>query len=138
MGGDGLEFPNAIAISKRRNYTPGMIKERRQVPRYSAHLKASLGVPAENTTLAVVVVDLCVLGCLLDYAASLHVHQACELTMEWKGREFRTPAVVAWNSPQGQAGLSFHDTEPASQQLLREICAELRMKPLVPLVDDSD
>ena len=113
-----------------------MIKERRQVPRYSAHLKASLGTPAENSTLTVVVVDLCVLGCLLEYGASLHVRQECELTLEWKGREFRSPAVVAWNSPQGQAGLSFRNTEPGSQQLLREICAELRMKPLVPLVDD--
>jgi PilZ domain len=118
--------PNLIAISRRRIYTPGMFKERRQASRYSAHLKGSLSLPAQNTTLAVVVEDLCVLGCLLEYAASLQVHQECELTVEWKGREFRTPAVVAWYSPQGQAGLSFQNTEPASQQLLREICAELR------------
>jgi hypothetical protein len=113
-----------------------MIKERRRVPRYTAHLKASLRLPADNTTLAVVVEDVCVLGCLLEYAPSLQIQTECELTVEWKGREFRTPAVVVWNSPQGQAGLSFQRTETANQEMLRTICAELRMKPLVRLVDE--
>jgi len=100
-------------------------------------MKASLRVPAESTTLAMVVEDLCVLGCSLEYAPSLQVQMECELSVDWQGREFRTPAMVVWITPQGQAGLSFHDMEKASQEMLREICRDLRMKPLVRLVDDT-
>ena len=113
-----------------------MYKERRIVPRYSAHLKASLRPLPEGTHLTVNVEDLCVLGCLLEYAPSLEIRQECELMLDWNGREFRTPAVVAWNSPQGQAGLAFHDTDPASKALLREICGDLRLKPLVRVAEE--
>ena len=110
-----------------------MVKNRRRAPRYSAHLKASLRLPAEGTTFGVIVEDLAVLGCLLEYAPWLQARQECELAVEWKGREFRTPAVVIWKSVQGKAGLEFGNNDPASQALLREICAELRLKPLVRL-----
>ena len=70
--------------------------ERRRVPRYSAHVKASIKLPGESAALAVMVEDLCVLGCLLEYAPTLEIHQECDFAMTWKGREFRTPAVVAW------------------------------------------
>jgi len=113
-----------------------MYKDRRNVPRYSAHLKATLHPQPEGTSVTVTVEDLCVLGCLLEYAPSLGVRQECELTLDWNGRKFRTPAVVAWNSPQGQAGLAFHDTDPASKALLREICSDLRLKPLVRLAEE--
>lgn len=113
-----------------------MTNERRRVPRYTARLKASLVSVEKSSVITVVVEDLCVLGCLLEYAPSLQVHQECELTLEWSGREFRTPAAVAWNNRQGKAGLSFHDTDASSQDLLRKICAELRMKPLAPMTED--
>ena len=93
-------------------------------------------LPEQSSTIAVVVEDLCVLGCLLEYAPSLKVPQECDLTGEWKGREFRTPAAVAWTSRQGQVGLSFHDTDAPSKELLRKICGELRMKPLVRMSED--
>ncbi len=93
---------------------------------------------AESASLAVMVEDLCVLGCLLEYAPSLQLHQACELTMEWRGRQFRTPAVVAWKNTQSQVGLEFRNDDAASQALLREICADLRLKPLVRLTEDSE
>jgi hypothetical protein len=115
-----------------------MAMKRRRAPRYSAHLKASLRLPAEGTTFGVVVEDLCVLGCLLEYAPWLQVRQDCELTVEWKGREFRTPAVVVWKDGQGKAGLEFGSNDPASQVLLREICSELRLKPLVRLPEDIE
>jgi hypothetical protein len=92
---------NLVAISRRRNYTPVMVKNRRRAPRYSAHLKASLRLPAEGTTFGVIVEDLAVLGCLLEYAPWLQARQECELAVEWKGREFRTPAVVVWKNVQG-------------------------------------
>ncbi|MGD1155938.1 MAG: PilZ domain-containing protein [Terriglobia bacterium] len=129
---------NLVAISRRRNYTPVMVKNRRRAPRYSAHLKASLRLPAEGTTFGVIVEDLAVLGCLLEYAPWLQARQECELAVEWKGREFRTPAVVVWKNVQGKAGLEFGNNDPASQALLREICAELRLKPLVRLPEDLE
>ncbi len=89
-------------------------------------------------TLAVEVEDLCVLGCLLEYAPSLQVQQECELTVEWEGRKFHTPAMVAWVSKRGQAGLAFHNPDSANQRLLREICATLRQKPPAPFPKDHD
>jgi len=107
--------------------------ERRRVPRYSAHLKASIKLPGEEAALAVMVEDLCVLGCLLEYGPTLEIHQECDFSVTWKGRGFRTPAVIAWKGEQGQVGLEFHDTDPSNHQFLREICPELLTKPLVRL-----
>ena len=45
----------------------------------------------------------------------------------------KTHAVVAWRGGQGQVGLEFHHTDTAEQTLLREICADFLMKPLVRL-----
>ncbi len=115
-----------------------MKMDRRRVPRYSAHLKATLNVPGESTALALMVEDLCVLGCLLEYAPMLPLRQECEFALDWRGREFRTSAVVAWKNPHGQVGLEFQKSDPASQAFLREICADLRAKPLVRLSDDDE
>lgn len=95
-------------------------------------------MPDKRTTLPVMVEDLCILGCLLEYAPSLQVQQDCELIVDWEGRQFRTPALVAWISQQGQVGLAFHNSDAANHQLLREICAELRMKPPSPLPQDTE
>ena len=115
-----------------------MTEERRRVPRYSAHVKATLRLPGENSTLAVMLEDLCVLGCLLEYGPTLQVHQECELSLSWKGREFRSQAVVAWQGAQGQVGLEFRNTDPVNQQLLREISADFLMKPLVRLKHEPE
>ena len=108
-----------------------MAEERRRVPRYSAHVKATVQVPGENAPLAVMVEDLCVLGCLLESGPTLQVHEECEFALTWKGRQFQTPAVIAWRGDQKQVGLEFHNTDPANQQVLRDICSEFLMKPLV-------
>ena len=110
-----------------------MADERRRVPRYSLHAKASIKMPVENTSLGVLVEDLCVLGCLLEYGPTLEIHQECEFNLTWKGREFRTRAMVAWRGAQGQVGLEFHNTDTMDQQFLREVCADFLMKPLVRL-----
>jgi hypothetical protein len=115
-----------------------MVMKRRRAARYSAHLKASLSLPAEGTTFGVMVEDLSVAGCLLECAPWLQVRQDCELAIKWEGREFRTPALVIWKNLQSQAGLEFGSNDPASQALLREICAELRLKPLVRLSEDLE
>ena len=77
--------------------------------------------------------DLCVLGCLLENSPNLEPHMECEFFMSWKGRDFQSPALVAWRGEQGQVGMEFHNTDHINQQRLREICAELLMKPLVRL-----
>ncbi|HMD86717.1 MAG TPA: PilZ domain-containing protein [Terriglobia bacterium] len=115
-----------------------MTKERRRVPRYSAHVKASVKLPGESPALAVMVEDLCVLGCLLEYAPTLEIHQECDFAMTWKGREFRTPAVVAWSGELDQVGLEFHNTDPANSQLLREFCADFLKKPPVRLPEGPE
>jgi hypothetical protein len=115
-----------------------MPSKQRRVARYSAHLKASLTLRAEGTTKQVIVEDLAALGCLLECAPWLEVRQKCELSLDWEGRKFRTPAVVIWKNEQGQAGLEFSSNDPDSQALLREICAELRLKPLVRLPEDIE
>lgn len=107
-----------------------MDNERRRVPRYAAHLKGTLAL-AETGSIAVVVEDLSVLGCLVESAPPLQVREEGVLSLEWSGREFQTAATGIWKGPQGQAGLSFHDTDESSQELLRRICGELRMKPLI-------
>ncbi len=96
-------------------------------------MKGSVKLPGESTSLAVMVEDLCILGCLLEYCPALEKHQECDFYLPWKGREFQTHAVVAWKGEQGQVGMEFHHTDPANQQLLREICADLVTKPLVRL-----
>jgi len=110
-----------------------MGEERRRVPRYSAHVKASITLPGESSALAVMVEDLCVLGCLLEHGPTLEPHQECEFFLSWKGQEFRSPALVAWKGEQGQVGLEFHHTDSENQRRLRAVCAELLMKPLVRL-----
>lgn len=110
-----------------------MGEERRRVPRYSAHVKAIVKRPGEITALEVMVEDLCVLGCLLEYGPSLVAHQECEFFLSWKGSELRTPATVAWRGEQGQVGLEFHSTDTENLQLLRDVCADFLMKPLVRL-----
>lgn len=96
-------------------------------------MKASIRLPPESTVLAVMVEDLCILGCLLEYAPTLESHLEYDFSMPWKGREFRTPAMVAWKNEQGQVGLKFQNTDPANSELLREICATLLIKPPVRL-----
>ena len=108
-------------------------EERRRVPRYSARLKATVKLAGQESTLAVLVEDLCVLGCLLEYGPTLQIHQECDFSLMWKGREFRTPALIAWKGDQGQVGMEFHDTSPENHEFLREICPELFTRPLVRL-----
>jgi len=115
-----------------------MPSKHRRVARYSAHLKANLSLPAEGTTKEVIIEDLATLGCLLEHAPWLEVRQQCELSLDLEGRKFQTPAVVIWKNEQGQAGLEFSSHDPDNQTVLREILAELRVKPLVRLPEDTE
>ena len=110
-----------------------MAEERRRVPRFSLHLRVGIKLPGEANALTVKLENMCALGCLLEYAPNLEPQQECEFFMPWKGREFRSRAVVAWKGESGQVGLEFLNTDAENFARLREICAELLMKPLVRL-----
>ena len=77
--------------------------------------------------------DLCTHGCLLECAPAMQVNQPCEFFMNWRGRKFRTSAVVAWRSETGQVGLEFLNTDPVNQVVLRGICSDLLSRTLVRL-----
>ena len=110
-----------------------MLDERRRAPRFSVHVQASIKLSGETPLLAVMLENLCVLGCLVEYAPDLEPRQKCEFSMAWKGWQFASPALVASKNPQGQVGLEFHGTDPDNEYYLREVCAELLMKPLMRL-----
>ena len=110
-----------------------MSEERRRVPRFSLHLKASVTLPGQTTPLEVKVENLCALGCLLESAPSLEPHQQCEFLMTWKGRQLKSPAFVAWKGADSQVGLEFYNTDAENQMRLRQMCSELLMEPLIRL-----
>lgn len=112
------------------------INERRQVPRYVAELPAEVSQPPGGPALRVTVVNLSVAGCSLERGAPLKAKQECELSLEWMGRQFRAEATVTWKSSKGEAGLRFLYIDSTNQELLRTICANLRLQPLSPLPNE--
>jgi len=108
------------------------MSERRQVPRYIADLEAKVSQPPGEAALSVKVVNLSVSGCSLEGSGPLKANQDCELSIEWEGKEFRADATVTWKSSKGEVGLKFLYADQVSQELLRNICATLRLKPLGP------
>jgi hypothetical protein len=113
-----------------------MNEEKRRVPRYSARLPATIKLPGEDPPVAVLVEDLGVLGCLLENGPDWEMHQECSFALTWNGREFQASAVIARRGEHGQVALEFRDIDPASQQMLQEVCTELLMRPLVRLSRD--
>lgn len=107
------------------------MSERRQVPRYIAEFGGQVsqppGAPPQSTRL----VNLSISGCSLEGAEGLKPGQHCEISFEREGQEFRAEAAVTWKSSKGEAGLKFLYVSPAHQELLKKICATLRLQPLV-------
>jgi hypothetical protein len=83
------------------------------------------------------VVILSISGCCLESSNRLKINQDAELTFEWEGTPFRAQATVKWQSSQGEAGLSFLDMDATSEQLLKKICANLRLQPRGPIPSDT-
>ena len=107
------------------------MSDRRQVPRYIAEFQAQVSQPPGAPPQSVTLVNLSVSGCSLEGAGSLIAGQHCELTFEWEGQQFRAEATVTWKSSKGEAGLKFLYVSPTDQELLRRICATLRLQPLI-------
>ncbi|MBZ5564667.1 MAG: PilZ domain-containing protein [Acidobacteriia bacterium] len=112
--------------------------ERRQVPRYQAELKGQVSQPAGGPTIDATVVTLSVAGCCLEGAASLQAKQDCEIIIAWEGREFRAEASVTWKSSKGEAGLKFLYIDQVNQELLRKICANLRLQPMAKVPEEPE
>jgi hypothetical protein len=110
--------------------------ERRQVPRYQAELKGRVAQPPGGAIVPVTVVTLSVAGCCLENAGSLKVKEECEITIDCEGKEFHAAAEVTWKSSKGEAGLRFIYVDQTSQELVRKICANLRLQPLAKLPEE--
>lgn len=106
------------------------------MPRYLAELPAQVAQPSGGAPLRVTVVTLSISGCSLEGCYLLKTKEECELTFEWEGNCFRSQASVVWKSSQGEVGLRFLDMDAASEQILRKICANLRLQPLAAIPDD--
>ncbi len=89
--------------------------------------------PSESTTSIPVQVEvLSVQGCCLRGSDLPEPGKKCLLSMNWKNREIRAEGQVAWKNSLGLAGLKFHNIDEPSREVLRDLCATLRLQPLTP------
>lgn len=112
--------------------------ERRQVPRYQAELKGQVSQPSGGPALNATVVTLSVAGCCLEGASSLKVKEDCEIAIEWEGQVFHAEATVTWKSSKGEVGLKFLYIDQVNQELLRKICANLRLQPMAKVPEEPE
>jgi PilZ domain-containing protein len=105
--------------------------ERRQALRYQLVSEAKLSV--SGAFLPVIVKVISTRGCALEGGALPAEGVACELQLDWRGREIRLPAKVGWKNTDGRTGLEFVDVPENQLKLLREFCASLWLQPIVPL-----
>lgn len=123
--------PLVISLPAARPASPS--RERRSVPRYVSELRVRLTNVATGTTSSVRLVTLSVLGGCLASPEAPETGQPCDLNTEWNGKPLRLPAEIIWKSREGRVGVKFSSLEPAAEQLLREICSNLRLEPMAPI-----
>ena len=111
--------------------------DRREVPRYIAEFHAQVIQPPDEAPLQVKVVSLSISGCSAAGARLMKLKQAAELAFEWEGTPFRAKISVVWKSHGGEVGIRFLDMDQESEELLRKICAKLRLQPRGPLPTDT-
>jgi len=111
---------------------PAGQRERRRVPRYVSELSTQLSNPTTGATSTVTLVTLSVLGGCMEGSGLPEPGQQCELIAEWEGRTLRIESEVVWKSKE-QVGIKFAFLAADAGQLLRQICANLRLQPLAPL-----
>jgi hypothetical protein len=116
---------------------PKPARERRRVPRYISELRIQLLDPATGASRRVSMVTLSVLGCCLEGEGLPPAGRPCEVQVAWQGTPLRLPGEIVWKSEE-QAGVEFRNIEEEVQQLLRRVCANLRLKPLAPLPSEPE
>jgi hypothetical protein len=112
---------------------PKPTRERRRVPRYISELRAHISIPATGMTARVKLITLSVLGGCLEGRSLPEAGASCDLNTEWDGHPLRLPAEVVWKSKGDRAGLKFATLDAATEQVLRQICSNLRLQPMAPL-----
>jgi PilZ domain-containing protein len=108
------------------------MRERREVPRYIYGIQGKVIETSTGATVTATVEVLSTRGCATKDGTLPQLGQACELQLDWHGREMRLPATVAWKSKDGRAGLKFGAIPDEQLKLLRGLCASLQLQPLVP------
>jgi hypothetical protein len=112
---------------------PARARERRCVPRYVSELRARLLDPATGATSRVRLITLSVLGGCLEGSELPSAGQKYEVSTEWEGKPLRMSAEIVWNSKGTQVGLRFASLDAETENLLRRVCANLRIQPMTPL-----
>jgi len=125
--------PVVISLPTVKPASPVPRRERRRVPRYVSELRARLTNVTTGAASNVRLVTLSVLGGCLTGPEAPEAGQSCDLNTEWNGKPLRLPAQIIWKSREGRVGVKFSSLEPSTEQLLREICSNLRLQPLAPL-----
>jgi hypothetical protein len=115
-----------------RHARPSGERERRRVPRYVSELSTQLSNLATGATSTITLVTLSVLGGCMEGSGLPEPGQQCELIAEWEGKTLRIESEVVWKSKE-QVGIKFAFLAADAEQLLRQICANLRLQPLAPL-----
>jgi PilZ domain-containing protein len=105
---------------------------RREVPRYIFEGQGKVIEASTGSASAVTFDDLSMRGCSIRGGALPPLGQPCELQIDWRGREIRLPATVAWKTKDGRAGLRFGAIPDDQLKLLRRLCASLHLLPPVP------
>ncbi len=116
---------------------PAPKRERRKVPRYISELRARLTIPVTGATARVGLATLSILGGCVEGSDLPDVGQMCELSTEWEGKEFSIQGDVVWKGKR-QAGMKFASLDASGEKLLRQICSNLRLKPMAPLPSEPE
>jgi hypothetical protein len=98
-------------------------------------LPARLSTLATGASWNATLVTLSILGGCVEGSGLPTPGQQCELVAEWEGKTLRAEAKVIWKGKE-QIGFVFTSLGSEVEQLLRQICANLRLQPLAPLPPD--
>jgi hypothetical protein len=120
--------PSAPAPESPRPRPPAEASGRREVPRYVSELPARVSNPATGEIAHATLISLSISGGCLEGQKLPDAGQRCELKAEWEGRPLVIHSDVVWKGRQ-QVGVRFAPLDDATKQLLKQICANLRLEP---------
>jgi len=107
-------------------------RRRPRLPRYLSKLPAQLSNPATGATSSVTLVNLSVSGGCLEGLGLPEAGQKCAFHAEWEGERVLLRGDVVWKG-KAQVGVKFSSLDEETENLLRQICSHLRLKPLAGL-----
>ena len=102
-------------------------------PRYVFRGPAQLLQARGSITIDLTVLNISTQGCRVRGLGSVAVGEDCELTINWRGKEFRREVNVRWTNREGEGGLEFLSMDETGLTFLREFLPTLRVEPPRPL-----